>query len=119
MKVGYALSLGIWGFFIIHLLSPVRGRTLDQLMRIAQRDSAAGGFIQDNNTVLVELDIMYKAEDWEALQNERISVRDVDANEPDAHARHKRKAINYESKRWTNRVIPYHMHNVFSKYLII
>ena len=70
MKVGYALSLGIWGLFIIQLLSPVRGRTLDQLMRIAQRDSAAGGFIQDNNTVLVELDIMYKAEDWEALQNE-------------------------------------------------
>lgn len=111
MRVGY----GLLCFLILQLYRTSSAQTLDQLMTNAMRSSASSAFIQDNGTVLVELDILYKAEDWERLQHEgRISAQDIEAGEPDDHSRSRRKAINYESKRWTSKTIPYYMQQGFS-----
>ena len=45
----------------------------------------------DNDTVLVEYDIVYTREQWNQIQQAERSY----------------KAISYSSNRWTNKVVPY------------
>ena len=44
-----------------------------------------------------------------------ICFRDEEANAEEGAKRKKRKAIRYQSKRWTNKVIPYRVTYGFSK----
>jgi len=104
-----------------------RGQTLDQLITASLRSRAASDFIQDNDTVLVELDIRYSREDYMLLQEAKAEAAALELEEsvteiPDSpgvlgrlkrylkesdRARVKRKATVYQSKRWTNKIVPY------------
>ncbi|XP_074662890.1 uncharacterized protein LOC141915299 [Tubulanus polymorphus] len=78
--------------------------TMDQLLMNAADSSEAMDFIADENTVLVELDILYDKYEWEEIE-EFGSVSKA------KRSLTKRKAIH--DKRWTNKEIPYIISNVF------
>jgi len=87
------------------LLAEGRPRTVDQVIEHAMVGTYADDLLEKNDTVLVELDILYTKEQWDEIQRQR---------HPESGDRSKRKAISYKTHRWTDKVLPYTIDYSFS-----
>lgn len=67
--------------------------------------------MQDNETVMVELDMLFKMETYSEMVKEMTSVAEDQAA---GRSRSKRKAIRSTAYRWTNNRVPYELSNEFS-----
>ncbi|XP_064646669.1 zinc metalloproteinase nas-13-like [Lineus longissimus] len=91
-------------------------KSFDQIFReIRESNNGSFDFVQDDGTLLMELDIRYKRETYDDLINNGGIEATFGLSQFDTgnrRSRFKRKAI--RNKKWTNNVVPYQMSNIFS-----
>jgi len=98
--IGQYIGMMWWLLVLVSscLLVEGRPRTIDQVIESAMVTNYGADLLEQNDTVLVEYDILYTKEQWDEIQQQL-------AAEPGD--RSKRKAISYSSYRWTNKIVPY------------
>ncbi|XP_074652825.1 uncharacterized protein LOC141907149 [Tubulanus polymorphus] len=82
-------------------------QSIDEIIVNAANSSTAMDFIEDENTVLVEYDILYDKEEWNNIEN----FGKLYGEQRRRLLRQKRKAIH--NKRWPGAEVPYLISNIF------